>query len=67
MPEGLRENELKRIPQLTRNIVLEQYRTQRIAKDGNVLDVWLTATALVNEDGQVYAIATTERARGIND
>ena len=27
--------------------------------------VWLTATALVNEVGEVYAIATTERARGL--
>ena len=26
-------------------------------------DVWMTATALLNEAGQVYAIATTERAQ----
>jgi len=29
------------------------------------VEVWLTATALVNEAGQVYAIATTERERGL--
>jgi two-component system CheB/CheR fusion protein len=29
-----------------------------------VLEVWVTATALLNEAGQMYAIATTERASG---
>ena len=33
----------------------------RIAKDGRIAEVWLTATALVNDSGEVYAIATTER------
>ena len=33
----------------------------RLAKDGRVVEVWLTATALVNDAGMVYAIATTER------
>jgi two-component system CheB/CheR fusion protein len=65
IPERLRDNELERVLQLSRNDILEPYRTQRIARDGTVVDVWLTATALVNEAGQVYAIATTERARGI--
>jgi two-component system CheB/CheR fusion protein len=37
------------------------WRTQRIAKDGRSVEVWLTATALVNETGQMYAVATTER------
>jgi len=41
--------------------VMEPYRMQRIAKDGQVVEVWLTATALLNNSGSVYAIATTER------
>jgi two-component system, chemotaxis family, CheB/CheR fusion protein len=41
--------------------VLEPYRTQRITKDGRTLEVMLTASALVNATGEVYAIATTER------
>jgi two-component system CheB/CheR fusion protein len=52
---------------LGRKDLLEPYRTQRIAKDGTILDVWLVATALLNETGQVYAISTTERVSGIND
>jgi len=67
IPEELREKALERIQQLSRNDLLEPYRSQRIAKDGTVVEVWLTATALVNDAGQVYAIATTERASGIRD
>ena len=34
---------------------------QRIAKAGRIVEVAVTATALVNESGEAYAIATTER------
>jgi two-component system CheB/CheR fusion protein len=61
IPVGEQENELRRIHQLSRNTTLEPYRTGRISKDGTVKEIWLTATALLNETGQVYAIATTER------
>ena len=60
IPEGQREEALAMLKQC-RAEVLEPYRTQRIAKDGRLVEVWLTATALVNESGRVYAIATTER------
>jgi two-component system CheB/CheR fusion protein len=43
--------------------VLEPYATQRKRNDGTVVNVWITSTALINETGQVYAIATTERGR----
>ena len=29
------------------------------------VEVWLTAAALMNDAGEVYAIAITERARGV--
>jgi len=64
IPEGLREEALRKVHQLSQAEILEPYYTQRIAKEGTVIEVWLTATALVNEAGQVYAIATTERAKG---
>ncbi|MBI5835032.1 MAG: PAS domain-containing protein, partial [Armatimonadetes bacterium] len=35
---------------------------QRLAKDGRTVAVSLVASALVNEAGQTYAVATTERA-----
>jgi PAS domain S-box-containing protein len=61
IPEGLREESLARVHQLSLATILEPYRTQRITKNGAVVDVWMTATALVDEAGQMYAIATTER------
>jgi len=41
--------------------VLQPYRTQRVCKDGHVVDVRVIATALVNHAGEAYAIATTEQ------
>ncbi len=61
IPESLREKDLARMHQLSRAEILEPYLTKRITKDGRIVDVWITATALVNESGQMYAIATTER------
>jgi two-component system CheB/CheR fusion protein len=63
VPEGLREETLAKVHQLSRAEILEPHPTQRITKEGAVVEVWMTATALVNEAGQMYAIATTERAR----
>ena len=51
------------VQQLSRAEVLEPYRAQRVAKDGRIVEVWLTATALVSEAGEVYAIAITERMK----
>jgi len=62
IPQGRQEEALAKVHQLNEAEILEPYRTQRITKDGAVLDVWMTATALLNEAGQMYAIATTERA-----
>jgi two-component system CheB/CheR fusion protein len=61
IPEGKREETLTVVKQLAQADVLEPYRTQRLAKDGSIVEVWLTATALVNEASEIYAIATTER------
>jgi two-component system CheB/CheR fusion protein len=61
IPEDLREEALAVVKQLARDEVLDPYRLKRIAKDGRIVEVWLTATPLVNESAQAYAIATTER------
>jgi two-component system, chemotaxis family, CheB/CheR fusion protein len=55
------------VKQLARAEVLEPCRTQRITKEGRMVDVWLTATALVNATGEVYALVTTERTRSQQD
>jgi two-component system CheB/CheR fusion protein len=63
-PEGQREAALAKVYQLSRAEILEPYRTQRITKDGTVVEVSIISTALMNAAGQMYAIATTERAIG---
>jgi PAS domain S-box-containing protein len=37
------------------------FETQRLTKDGRLLDVWLTVTKLVDDAGKVIGIASTER------
>jgi len=61
IPEGLRKEALATLAQLSRAEILEPYLTQRITKAGAVTEVSIISTALVNEAGQMYAIATTER------
>jgi two-component system, chemotaxis family, CheB/CheR fusion protein len=67
IPEGQREGALAAIRRLSRAEILEPYRARRIAKDGRVLEVWITSTALVDETGHIYAITTTERLTGLKN
>jgi two-component system CheB/CheR fusion protein len=64
IPEPLREEALTTVQQLSQAQILEPYRTKRIAKNGTIVAVRVTATALMNNAGQIYAIATTEREEG---
>jgi len=62
IPKALQKEALARVRQLSQAKKLEPYQTQRLTKDARLIEVSLTATALVNKTGQMYAIATTERA-----
>jgi two-component system CheB/CheR fusion protein len=61
VPAAERQNIAARLRELIEARTLVPYRDQRLTKDGKVIDVWITATALLNEHGEVYAVATTER------
>lgn len=61
VPEDLRKGALEQLQQLSRAEVLAPFQTRRLTRDGGIVDVSITASALVNEAGKVYAIATTER------
>ncbi|HBA54935.1 MAG TPA: chemotaxis protein CheR, partial [Syntrophorhabdus aromaticivorans] len=63
VPEDTRKEALPVIRLLNRGKALKPYRMSRIAKDGRVIEIWLTATALTDKIGNVYAITTTERMR----
>jgi len=64
IPEALRKDALAKLHELSQSEILEPYRTRRMTKAGEEVDVWISATALVNEAGDMYAISTTERAAG---
>ena len=63
IPEELRKEALAKVQQLSQSEILEPHLTRRIAKDGSIVEVSIISTALLNKAGQMYAIATTERAR----
>jgi two-component system, chemotaxis family, CheB/CheR fusion protein len=60
-PEALRAKALDKGEPLKQTEVLEPVRTQRVKKDGSLITVFLTSTALLDKLGKTYAIATTER------
>jgi two-component system CheB/CheR fusion protein len=62
IPRDLQANALALVLQLSQAKVLQPCHTQRLTRQGEIIDISLTSTALVNEDGHMYAIATTERA-----
>lgn len=64
IPEALRDKALTTLRQLSQAEVLEPYRTQRINKQGAAMAVSIISTALLDESGEMYAIATTERTIG---
>ena len=61
IPTALQKEALAQIHQLSQSKKIESYQTQRLSKEGKVVEVSLTASGLVNATGQMYAIATTER------
>jgi two-component system CheB/CheR fusion protein len=62
IPESKREGALVKLASLSRSEILKPYLTQRLTATGEVLEVSIISTALLDELGQMYAIATTERA-----
>ena len=52
---------LEFIAQIKTHQDVSSYRTKRKTKDGRILEVWLTVTRLVDDQGQQIEIATTER------
>jgi two-component system CheB/CheR fusion protein len=66
IPQALRMDALANMASLSRSEVLQPYLTQRITQSGAVLDVSIISTALCNDAGVMYGIATTERAKSVD-
>ena len=61
IPPELRAGALDTLRHLAKAEVLAPYRNERLTKEGQSVAVSIISTALVNEAGRMYAIATTER------
>jgi PAS domain S-box-containing protein len=61
VPEDKKQETLEVIEKIKTNETMNAFETKRLAKDGRVLDMWLTVTKLVDDEGNAVAIATTER------
>jgi len=61
IPPKLEPMEIAKIHELGEAPTILPYRTQRLSKSGAVVDIWMTATALLDQAGKMYAVATTER------
>ena len=61
IPPEERVDAMELLRQLSDDKVLEPYRARRLTSTGDVVAITITSTALVDADGLVYAIATTER------
>ncbi|WP_373001945.1 CheR family methyltransferase [Sulfurimonas sp.] len=61
IPNDMTDEELENIKKLSKHEIIKPYMTKRKTKSGSIVDILLISTALINEDGELYAIATTER------
>ncbi|MHC4873751.1 MAG: PAS domain-containing protein [Planctomycetota bacterium] len=61
VPSESKENSLAYLQAIAEGRLVESFETQRLTKEGRVLDVWLVITCLKNDEGVIDAIATTER------
>jgi two-component system CheB/CheR fusion protein len=62
IPEALRADTVAAVQRLGEGGSIQPFHSQRIAKDGHIVEIELTASALTNEAGVQYAVSTTERS-----
>jgi two-component system CheB/CheR fusion protein len=61
LPPGARQDHLDFIQHALHNEASHSYETRRVAKDGRVIDIWLTMSMLRDDVGNVTGVASTER------
>jgi two-component system, chemotaxis family, CheB/CheR fusion protein len=61
VPEDRKEKEHDMVKKLSRAENMDPYVTQQLSKGGRIINVWLTASSMIDKKGDVYAISTTER------
>jgi PAS domain S-box-containing protein len=61
VPPDKKMEALKYLAQIASGNIVESFETQRITKDGKILDIWLVLTCLKDDSGVIESVATTER------
>ena len=61
LPKDLQAEELENLRLAAVGDLPVPYETRRIHKDGQALQVWLTASLLVDDTGSAYGMTTTQR------
>ncbi len=62
LPPSLSAEAASKSAEMAKARVVAPYRSQRVTKDGKILNVLVFSTALADESNQLYGIATMERA-----
>ncbi len=62
LPPDARAHEAELLQRLRRGEAIDRFRTRRVTRDGHIVDVELTASLVLDDDGRPQAMATTERA-----
>jgi PAS domain S-box-containing protein len=60
-PKNGRDDALALLKRLREGEKVRSFEAQRLTKDGQLIDVWITVTTLTDEAGNLVAFATTER------
>ena len=61
LPDDRKQEALSLIEQIRNGKEIDSLQTKRITKDGRIIDVWLTPTKLVDDNGDVAGLSTSER------
>ncbi len=61
LPQGKKNQILDFISQINLSEATHSIESQRITKSGQIIDIWLTITPLLDNTGKTYALATTEK------
>ncbi len=61
VPPSRKGTELENLLRLGKNELIEVYHSERLNKEGKIIPVTLTTSALKNASGEIYAISTIER------
>jgi len=67
VPEELRSEAVAKAKSLGRSKNMKPCRMRRLAKNGSILELWMTFAPLANEAGKVYGITTTGRRGSSQD